>query len=156
MPDASLQDIKEFLGAKRLAIVGVSRDPQHFSRAIFREFVAQGYDAVPVNPQATEIDGRPCFRKIADVTPAVEAALLMTPATTSDQALNECNEADIRKIWMYKALPGQQAHSRAVEFCRQRGSALIEGYCPFMFLPQPQLFHRIHRFCMKLVGSYPR
>jgi hypothetical protein len=155
MPDASLEDIREFLGAKRLAVVGVSRDATHFSRAVFREFVAQGYDAVPVNPQAEEIEGRRCFPRIADVAPAVEAALLMTPAAATDQALNECNEADIRKIWMYKALPNQEAHEHAVEFCRLRGSAVIEGYCPLMFLPHPQLFHRLHRWCMKVVGSYP-
>jgi predicted CoA-binding protein len=155
MPDASLQDIKEFLGVKRLAVVGVSRDEKHFSRAVFREFVAKDYDAVPVNPQATEIEGRRCFPRISDVTPAVEAALLMTPPAATDQALSECNQVDIRKIWLYKVQPGLEAHEHAVEFTRRRGATVIEGYCPFMFLPHPQLFHRLHRFCMKVVGNYP-
>ena len=155
MPDASLEDIKKFLDTKRVAVVGVSRDPKHFSRALFREFVAQGYDAVPVNQQATEIEGRQCFPHIADVTPAVEAALLITPAETTNQALAECNQVNIRKIWMYKAVPDQMAQENAVELCRQHGSSVIEGHCPFMFLPNPGLFHRIHRILMKVAGSYP-
>jgi predicted CoA-binding protein len=155
VPDALLEDIKKFLDSKRLAVVGVSRDPKHFSRAVFREFVAQGYDAVPVNPKATEIEGRQCFPRIADVTPAVEAVLLLTPAGRTYQALDECKQVNIRKIWMYKAVPDREIHEHAVEFCRQRGSAVIEGHCPFMFLPNPGLFHRIHRVLMKVAGSYP-
>jgi hypothetical protein len=155
VPDALLEDIKKFLDSKRLAVVGVSRDPKHFSRAVFREFVAQGYDAVPVNPKAMEIEGRQCFPRIADVTPAVEAVLLLTPAGRTYQALDECKQVNIRKIWMYKAVPDREIHEHAVEFCRQRGSAVIEGHCPFMFLPNPGLFHRIHRVLMKVAGSYP-
>ena len=47
MPEASLEDITKFLECKRVAFVGVSRDPKHFSRALFREFVAKGYDPSP-------------------------------------------------------------------------------------------------------------
>jgi hypothetical protein len=56
---------------------------------------------------------------------------------------------------MYKTVTGQENHEHAVEFCRLRGSAVIEGYCPFMFLPHPKLFHQLHRIIMKVVGSYP-
>ena len=80
MREASLDDITKFLDCKRVAFVGVSRNSQHFSRLLFREFLAKGYDPVPVNPQAANIDGRQCFARIADVNPPVEAALLMTGA----------------------------------------------------------------------------
>lgn len=155
MQDGSLEDIGEFLATKRLAIVGVSRDPKHFSRALFREFLAQEYDAVPVNPQAAEIEGRRCFARVADITPPVEAALLMTPAATTDQALRECSEAPIKRIWIYQAGHDEEVHERAVESCRKRGLAVVKGYCPFMFLPKPAFFHRVHRFFMKVAGSYP-
>jgi predicted CoA-binding protein len=69
MRDASLEDITKFLECKRVAFVGVSRDPQHLSRALFREFLGRGYDPVPVNPQATEIEGRNCFARLSDIAP---------------------------------------------------------------------------------------
>ena len=47
---ASKQAIDSFLSCRRIAVVGVSRDPKDFSRAVFRAFVERGYDAVPVNP----------------------------------------------------------------------------------------------------------
>ena len=156
MREASLEDITKFLECKRVALVGVSRQPRHFSRSLLREFVANGYDPVPVNPQATEIEGRKCFARIADITPPVEAALLMTGAAeATDQAVNECNHADIRKIWIYKSVDDGAVHEQAMEFCRLRGSAVVEGYCPMMFLPHAGMVHRFHGFLMKVVGSYP-
>jgi predicted CoA-binding protein len=156
MREASLDDITKFLDCKRVAFVGVSRHPQHFSRLLFREFLAKGYDPVPVNPQAEDIDGRRCFARIADVPPPVEAALMMTGAPdVTDQAIRECNQAEIRNIWIYKSVNYGADHEHTVEFCRLQGSAVIEGYCPMMFLPHPALVHRAHRLLMKVVGSHP-
>jgi predicted CoA-binding protein len=156
MRDASLEDITKFLECKRVAFVGVSRDPQHFSRALLREFVAKGYDPVPVNPQAAKIEGRKCFARVSEITPPVEAALLLTGSPdATDHAMRECSEADIRNIWVYKNLHDSKDHEQAMEFSRSRGAAVVEGYCPFMFLPHPALFHRVHRFIMKVAGNYP-
>jgi predicted CoA-binding protein len=156
MREASLTDITKFLESKRIAFVGVSRNPRHFSRALFREFLAKGYDAFPVNPQGTEIEGRKCFARLADITPPVEAVLLMTGSqNATDQAIRECKQAGIGNIWIYKSVSDGSAHEREVESCRSRGSAVVEGYCPFMFLPQAGLIHRAHRFFMKLAGSHP-
>ena len=157
MREASLKDISEFLECKRVAFVGVSRNPQHISRALFREFVAQGYDPVPVNPQAAEIGGRTCFAGVSDINPSAEAALLFIGAQeTIDQLVRECNQAGIKKIWIYKNVTDGGDHAQTVELCRSDGSAVVEGYCPFMFLPHPALVHRIHRFVAKVTGSYPR
>ena len=156
MRDATLENVTKFMKCKRVALVGVSRNPQHFSRSLFREFAAKGYDPVPVNPQATGIEGRECFARIADITPPVQAALLMTGASeVIDQALRECSQANIRNIWIYKSVHDAGEHDQAVREYRRAGSSLIEGLCPFMFLPQPTFVHRFHRGVMKMVGSYP-
>lgn len=156
MRDASLEDITKFLACKRVAFVAVSRNRQHISRSLFREFLAKGYDAVPVNPKATEIEGRPCYAHLADITPPVEAALLMTGAPdATDRAVRECNQADIRNIWIYKSVNDCNGHDHSVKSCRLRGTSVVEGFCPFMFLSRPGLVHRLHRLLMKAGGSYP-
>ncbi|HTS71109.1 MAG TPA: CoA-binding protein [Terriglobia bacterium] len=156
MREASLEDITKFLECKRLALVGVSRKPQHFSRMLMREFIAQGYDPIPVNPQATEMEGRKCCASLADVSPPVEAALLMTGSSeSSDRAVRDCHAAGVQRIWIYKEVHDGQAHEKAIDTCRVRGTAIIEGYCPMMFLPKPGMVHRLHRFIMKISGSYP-
>ena len=156
MREASLEDITKFLKCNRVAFVGVSRNSQHFSRALFREFLARGYDAVPVNPQATEIEGRTCFARISDIDPVAESALLITGASkATDQAVRDCHQAAIRNIWIYKSVCGSADHEQAMSLTRSHGAAIVEGYCPFMFLPQPAFIHRIHRFMTKATGCYP-
>jgi predicted CoA-binding protein len=39
-----------FLTHRRMAVVGVSRDPYDFSRTVVAELTRCGYDVVPVNP----------------------------------------------------------------------------------------------------------
>jgi len=41
------RDVEDFLALKRIAMVGVSRDPKDFSRHLFREMYSRGYDMVP-------------------------------------------------------------------------------------------------------------
>ena len=65
------KNTRVFMGQKRLAIVGVSRNPQDFTRVLFREFLKQGYDVIPVNPNATEVEGRKCFARVGDINPGV-------------------------------------------------------------------------------------
>jgi predicted CoA-binding protein len=61
-PTMSLRDeIADFLGRKRIAVVGVSTEAPSFSRGLFNEFVKRGYDVIPVNPKADEIEGRRAY-----------------------------------------------------------------------------------------------
>jgi predicted CoA-binding protein len=153
---ASLKSIEDFLGLKRIAVVGLSRNPKDFTRSLFRELLKRGYDAVPVNPNLWEADGVTCFRSIGEVAPAVEGALLLTSPAVTDEVVKDCARAGIRHVWMYRGA-GTGAVSRAAsQYCASQGISVVEGECPFMFLPRTGLPHRIHGFCRKLVGSYPR
>jgi predicted CoA-binding protein len=152
----TLQTVKAFLGLRRVAVVGVSRNPKDFTRSLFRELRQRGYDVVPINPNVKEVDGIQCFAKIRDVQPAVEGALLMTQPGVTEDVVTQCAEVGVRSIWMYRA-GGQGAVSpRAVAFCESRGMSVVEGECPMMFLPEAGWVHRAHAFCHKLLGRYPR
>jgi predicted CoA-binding protein len=151
-----IRDIEAFLACKRVAVVGVSRNARDFTRTLFREFQHRGYDAVPVNPAASEVEGVPCFASVGDVRPGAEAALLLTPAAAVENLVKECAAAGIRQVWMYRATGTGAVNPAAVEFCRANGLRVVAGECPFMFFPGTGLVHRVHGFCRKMVGRYPR
>jgi predicted CoA-binding protein len=152
---ASKQAIDSFLSCRHLAVVGVSRDPKDFSRAVLRAFVERGYDAVPVNPAGGEAEGRRSVGRVGDVQPPPEAALVMTPPAVTAQVVRECAEAGVRRVWMHRG-GGQGAVSpEAVAFCRERGIEVVDGECPFMFLPDAGFFHGVHRFFRRLGGRFP-
>ena len=148
-------DITVFLAHHRIAVVGVSRDPKDFSRTLYHELCARGYDVVPVNPLANEVEGHACFPRVQAIAPAVEAALLVTPPPETERVVHDCADAGVRDVWMHSGGGLGSVSKVAVAFCREHGIRVVEGECPFMFLPNTQLFHRAHGFLLKLVGKYP-
>jgi len=154
-PDVSLNLIEQFLRQKRIAMVGVSRDEKDFSIMLFKELCRRGYDMVPVNPHATEIQGRKCFARLQDVQPAVGAVLLMTSPAVTNEAVRDCAAAGIRFVWMYRAGGNGAVSAEAVSFCREHDIQVVPGECPFMFLPNNG-FHRIHGWIVKLTGKFPQ
>ncbi len=152
---SSKQAIDSFLSCRRVAVVGVSRDPKDFSRAVFRAFVERGYDAVPVNPAGGEAEGRRSVARVGDVQPPPEAALLLTPPAATAQVVRECAEAGVRRVWMHRGGGQGAVSASALALCRERGLEVVDGECPFMFLPHTAFVHGVHRFFRRLGRRLP-
>ncbi len=153
---ATLSDIREFLGRNRLAVIGVSRNPKDFTRMLFRELRKRGYEAIPVNPALSEVEGVACFQSVREVAPPVDAALIMTNASVTEQVVKDCIDAGVQQVWMYRAGGQGAVNGDAVQLCHSKGVAVVDGECPYMFLPGAALLpHGVHGFCRKLFGGYP-
>jgi predicted CoA-binding protein len=151
-----MQAIVSFLGERRFAIAGVSQKPNDFSRTLFREFLARGYDAVPVNPAAQEIEGRRCFARVQDIMPPVEAVLTMTSPAVTEKIVRDCAEAGVKRVWMYRATGKGAVSDEAVAYCESQGIEVIPGECPYMFLPGSGWIHRVHGLVRQITGTYPQ
>ncbi|MFN8621819.1 MAG: CoA-binding protein [Chloroflexota bacterium] len=57
-------------GTRRIAIVGASTNPDRPGSFVMRSLQAAGFDCVPVNPFATEVNGVPAFPTLAAATAA--------------------------------------------------------------------------------------
>lgn len=149
------EQIEDFLAEKRFAIVGVSRNASDFSRTLFAELRRRGYDPIPVNPAANEIEGIRCYARVQNITPPVKAVLIMVPPKVAGQVVRECAEANVRHVWLHQGAGIGAVSSEAIEFCNEHGIRVIPGYCPYMFLSHAGLIHRAHGLVMKLTGVYP-
>jgi uncharacterized protein len=141
-----MERARQFLGARRVALVGVSRDPRGFSRAVMRELLRRGYDVVPVNPALAEAEGRRCLARVQDAAPPVEGALLLTPSARTEEAVRDCIAAGVRQVWMHRGVGAGSASPEAVALCRSHGVEPVTDLCPFMALPGAGWFHRAHAF----------
>ena len=145
--------IDDFLAQRRFAMIGVSRSPGDFSRALLREFLKREYDVVPVHPDCAEIEGRPCMPSIAAVAPKVDSVLLMTPPSVTEALVRDCAAAGVKRVWMYRAVGSGAVSERAVEFCAANGMMVVPGECPMMFLPDAAWFHRLHGLVRRIRGT---
>jgi hypothetical protein len=147
--------VADFLAHRRIAFVGVSRNGSDFSRHLFRDWRARGYDLVPVHPSAREVDGVPCYGRVRDVPGGVEAAFLMTPPAATEAVVADCAAAGVREIWMHRGAGRGAVSPRAVDFCREQGMTVIPGACPYMFLRGTAWFHGVHGLVLRLLGRRP-
>lgn len=133
-----------FLSARRIAVVGVSRDPKDFSRYVLRELLARGLDAVPVNPALAEAEGRPAFARAADVEPPPDAAILLVPAGAAEEAVRDCLRARVRRLWLHRGAGPGVATDALLALCAANRLEVVHGLCPLMALPHASLPHRVH------------
>jgi predicted CoA-binding protein len=152
MRPTALDDARAFLEAKRIAIVGASRDEKDFSRYVIRELARRGYDVVPVNPAAAEVDGRRCFAHVQEVWPPPEAVLLLTPSGRTEDALRECVASGVRRVWLHRGAGAGASTPAALAFCKAHGLSVVHDLCPFMALPGAAFPHRVHAFVRRTLG----
>ena len=155
MPATSRASVDSFLALKRIAVIGVSRKDADFSRDIFRKFVECGYDAIPVNPQVSEVEGRTCFAKLGDVSPAPEGVVVLTSAAVSEQVVSECAAAGVKHVWLHRGAGQGAVSAGALKVCRETGIDVVAGECPFMFLAGSSFPHKVHVWIKKLTFRYP-
>lgn len=142
-----------FLAHRRLALVGVSRDPRDFSRTVLGELTRHGYDVGPVNPIGGEgRDGIAFAQRVQDIDPPVEAALLMTPPAVTTEVVKDCVQVGIRHVWMHQGVGRGAASPEAIAYCREYGISVVTGACPLMYLPGMGFVHRAHRWCREVFG----
>lgn len=152
---ATIHDVENFLSLHRIAMVGVSRNPEDFSRKLFREMCDRGYDMVPVNLMAEEIDGRECFQCLQALKEPVEGVLVMTPFSEAIRVVQDCAAVGVRNVWLYRAGGKGAVSAEAMAFCKENGIRVVDGHCPFMFFPETNFVHRVHGLLQKITRRYP-
>jgi len=151
MAKNSLQTINEFLKPKRFAFIGLSRDPKKFSRSVFKELLAKGYEMYPVNPNMDDVDGVKCYHNIADLPEDVKHGFIMTPKANTAGAIENAVTDGFTRIWIQQGAETKEA----VELAKKNGVKLVSGSC-IMMHAEPTGVHRFHRFLAKIFGALPK
>jgi uncharacterized protein len=143
--------IQEFLSQQRFAIVGVSRDPNHFAHRMFLTLKSKGYTVYAVNPYTERIGEEPCFPYVRSLPEKVDGVVVLLPPQKVMTALRDVVEAGIPRVWI-------QQHSEtpeAIQFCIDHNISVIARECLFMYAEPVAGAHRFHRWIKKIVGSLP-
>jgi acetyl coenzyme A synthetase (ADP forming)-like protein len=76
---------------RSVAVIGASSEPGKIGNSVMRNLVNGGFEGeiYPVNPRATEIEGRRCFATVAEIPGDVDVAVFAIPAKLVAQALEE-------------------------------------------------------------------
>jgi uncharacterized protein len=147
----------EFLANKRIAVTGVSRNPQgHGANFVYKRLRDRGYEVFAVNPNADEVEGDPCYLDLKSIPGGVDAVVIGTRPEIAEATMRECADLGIKHVWMHRSFGMGSVSDQATEYGRQRGITVIDGGCPLMFEPTADGGHKAMRFVFTLTGKVPR
>ena len=148
-------NVAAFLAGKRFAVAGVSRQPQQAANAIYRKLLSAGFEVLPVNPNAIDVEGVPCYPDVASIPGTIDGVVI---ATRPDVALNivrECADKGVRQIWFHRSFGTGSVSKEALQECKARGIEAIVGGCPLMYCEPVDGGHRCIRSWLRLFGRVP-
>ena len=125
------QFIEEFIGFKRLAVVGVSRNSRKFGAIVYRNMKSRGYDVVPVNPSIDAFDGDTAYPSLQAIPNPVEGAVFIIPPPKVPQGLRDAAAAGIKYVWLQ---PGAQSNE-ALAVAEELGLNLVYNACVMVEAP---------------------
>ncbi len=142
--------VQDFLQAKRLAVVGVSRSPQKFGSAIYTELKARGFEVYGVNPNMDAIDGDRCYKSLTELAGKVDGAVICLHPQQTAEVIREAAAAGITRIWVQQGAQSLET----VKAAREAGVTPVEGKCILMYAGEVKSVHAFHRFFARVFGQY--
>jgi predicted CoA-binding protein len=144
MPDR--KTIEEFLRARNVAFVGVSRDQRQFANAVYRRLRDGGRTLYPVNASAdhSPIEGDPSYTSLTEVPDPLDGVIVMVPAGQAADVVQAAVRRGVRRVWLHRGVGRGSVTEEAVRLCREADIDVVDGACPLMFEDPVRGIHRLH------------
>ncbi|NQU84807.1 MAG: bifunctional acetate--CoA ligase family protein/GNAT family N-acetyltransferase [Mariniphaga sp.] len=101
----AIKKLNSIFKPKRIALIGVSSNPNSVGGITLRNLVGGGFNGVvyPVNPKREAVFGIPCYPDVKKLPKTPDLAVIMTAAKFVPQLIKECGEAGIHGIIIMSA-----------------------------------------------------
>lgn len=120
-----------------IAVFGASEQSHAVGSVVFENLVNNGFKGLlyPINPKHKEIQGHRCYPHIDEVPPAVDLALIATPADTVSKIIHQCGEHGIQAAIIFSAgfaegqATGKHLQKAVLDEAKKYGIRLLGPNC---------------------------
>jgi predicted CoA-binding protein len=109
--DAALTSL--LTGARTIAIVGASSNPDKASHGIMQKLQHVGYKVIPVNPRETEILGERSYPSLLDVPERIDIVDVFRRAEDTPAIADEAVTIGAKALWLQTGIVSEDAAARA-------------------------------------------
>lgn len=109
----------------RIALIGVSSNPEKYGHKIFKDLLANEYSVVGVNPKGGEILGQTIYTSLKELPETPELVLLVVPPEIGINVVRSARDLGIKQIWCQ---PGAESDLIS-EYCAQNNIDLVRNSC---------------------------
>lgn len=123
--DATIREI--LAQVRRIAVVGLSPDPQRPSNGAAKGMLDAGYDIIPVNPNADRILGRKTFADLRYIGDTINMVTVFRDPAHVPDIVEACIEKGVRNLWLQEGV----VHQEAAEYAAEHGIHVIMDRCMY-------------------------
>lgn len=143
---ATITSLRAFLKPRSIAVIGASRREGTIGNKLFRNILHQGFNGVlyPVNPTAEVVASVKAYPSVLDIPGEVDLAVVIVPAETVHQVVEQCGRKGVRGVVVISAgfgesgAEGMERQERLLETARSYGMRLIGPNCMGIINTDPQ------------------
>lgn len=122
----SREEIREILQkAKRIAVVGLSNNPEKTSYMVAKAMQDAGYEIIPVNPKATEILEEKAVPSLKDIEGHVDIVDIFRRPEYLPELAREFDEIDADVFWAQLGIENEEAY----RFLKEKGYTVVMNRC---------------------------
>lgn len=130
-------DIAPFFEARSVALVGASERPGSLGTVLMENLTQSGFEGpiYPVNAARSEVSGRRSYKSIQDIGETVDLAVVVTPARTVPQILEDCGASGTHAAVILSAgfretgAEGRELEDDVLSVARHHGIRFIGPNC---------------------------
>jgi uncharacterized protein len=111
--------------AKRIAVVGLSDNPDRTSYMVSKAMQNAGYEIIPVNPTASEILGVKAVASLKEIEGHVDIVNVFRRSEFLPEVAKEFDEMDADVFWAQQGLENEEAY----QFLKEKGYTVIMDRC---------------------------
>ncbi len=113
---------------RRIAVIGMSRNPEKAARRVPSYLAARGFDVVPVNPHAERMLGRTVYPTLEEVPGEVDLVVVFRPSEVAGPFVTAAKERPEKPaIWLQTGIRSDEEAQRA----RADGYFVVQDLCIF-------------------------
>ena len=123
--DYTDDQIRDILSLRKVAVIGMSKNPSKAAHYVPKYLSENGYDITPINPTTEQILEKKCYSSISEIDEQIDIVDIFRP---SDDVLPFVQEAIKKKpkvIWLQEGIHNLEAEDLA----RKEGIKVIFNRC---------------------------
>ncbi|MBA3926500.1 CoA-binding protein [Listeria rustica] len=111
--------------AKRIAVVGLSDNPERTSYQISERMQQEGYTIIPVNPRVDEVLGEKAVASLAEIEGRIDIVDIFRRSEFLPELAKEFDQIDADVFWAQSGVANEEAYN----FLKEKGHTVIMDRC---------------------------
>lgn len=107
------EQIRKIYEYKKIAVVGMSKNPEKAAHYVPKYLLERGYSIVPVNPSASEILGMRCYANLSEMPDPIDVVDVFRPSEEVGPVIDEAIKIKPKVIWLQEGIHNPEAEKRA-------------------------------------------